>query len=107
MVSNGSKWYKMDQNVIKWVKKEFGYLGLDAAADANNSVAPQHIDEQMDALVTPWICSDTVWCNPPYGKQAKKFVESCPAVIKGDIAKDEAEKLKVALEAAGATCAID
>ena len=39
--------------------------------------------------------------------QAKKFVESCPAVVKGDIAKDEAEKLKVALEAAGATCAIE
>jgi site-specific DNA-methyltransferase (adenine-specific) len=76
--------------VIKWVKQEFGYLGLDAAADANNSVAPQHIDEQMDALVTPWICSDTVWCNPPYGKQAKEFVEraidqvakgNCPRVV--------------------------
>ena len=39
--------------------------------------------------------------------QAKKFVESCPAVVKGDIAKDEAEKLKVALEGAGATCVIE
>ena len=38
--------------------------------------------------------------------QAKKFVESCPAVVKADIAKDEAEKLKTALEAAGATCSI-
>ena len=32
--------------------------------------------------------------------QAKKFVESCPAVVKADIAKDDAEKLKTALEAA-------
>ena len=38
--------------------------------------------------------------------QAKKFVESTPAVVKADIAKDEAEKLKTALEAAGATCSI-
>ena len=38
--------------------------------------------------------------------QAKKFVESCPAVVKADIGKDEAEKLKTALEAAGAQCAI-
>ena len=38
--------------------------------------------------------------------QAKKFVESSPAVVKADIAKDEAEKLKTALEAAGATCSI-
>ena len=38
--------------------------------------------------------------------QAKKFVESCPAVLKSDIAKEEAEKLKTALEGAGATCTI-
>merc|ERR1712002_1436782 len=33
--------------------------------------------------------------------QAKKFVESCPAVVKADIPKDEAEKLKDALAEAG------
>merc|ERR1719328_844864 len=38
--------------------------------------------------------------------QAKKFVESAPAVVKADLAKDEAEKLKTVLEAAGATCSI-
>ena len=39
--------------------------------------------------------------------QAKKFVESAPAVVKADLAKDEAEKLKTALEGAGATCVIE
>ena len=39
--------------------------------------------------------------------QAKKFVESAPAVVKADIAKDEAEALKKALEAAGAECEIE
>jgi len=39
--------------------------------------------------------------------QAKKFVESCPAVVKADIGKDEAEKLKKALEAVGAECKIE
>lgn len=38
--------------------------------------------------------------------QAKKFVESCPAVLKSDIAKEDAEKLKTALEGAGASCTI-
>jgi phage N-6-adenine-methyltransferase len=61
--------------IIKWVDKEFGPIGLDAAADVDNSVAPDFIDEKMDALVTPWISDDVVWCNPPYGKEAKKFVE--------------------------------
>merc|ERR1739838_604150 len=39
--------------------------------------------------------------------QAKKFVESAPAVVKADLAKDEAEKLKTALESAGGTCVIE
>merc|ERR1711862_520236 len=39
--------------------------------------------------------------------QAKKFVESAPAIVKADLAKDEADKLKTVLEAAGATCSID
>lgn len=39
--------------------------------------------------------------------QAKKFVESAPAVVKTDIGKDEAEALKKALEAAGGECNID
>nr|CAG4652388.1 EOG090X0O3H [Triops cancriformis] len=38
--------------------------------------------------------------------QAKKFVESAPAVVKADVAKDEADKLVAALNAAGATCEI-
>ena len=39
--------------------------------------------------------------------QAKKFVESAPAIVKEDLSKDEAEKLKKALEGAGAKCSID
>lgn len=39
--------------------------------------------------------------------QAKKFVESAPAVVKTDLSKDEAESLKKVLEAAGASCSID
>nr|CAG4641418.1 EOG090X0O3H [Eulimnadia texana] len=38
--------------------------------------------------------------------QAKKFVESVPTVVKADIGKDEAEKLKDAITAAGGICEI-
>jgi large subunit ribosomal protein L7/L12 len=38
--------------------------------------------------------------------QAKKFVESAPTIIKADLSKEEAEKLKAAFEAVGATCEI-
>ncbi|XP_046663314.1 54S ribosomal protein L12, mitochondrial [Homalodisca vitripennis] len=39
--------------------------------------------------------------------QAKKFVESAPAVVKADISKDEAEKLKEALVKVGAEIVIE
>ena len=39
--------------------------------------------------------------------QAKKFVESAPAVVKTDLSKDEADKLKAALELVGGTCKIE
>lgn len=39
--------------------------------------------------------------------QAKKFVESAPAVVKADIPKDEAEKLKEAIEKVGGTVLVD
>ena len=39
--------------------------------------------------------------------QAKKFVESAPATVKTDIAKDEAEKIKEALAAVGAEAEIE
>lgn len=39
--------------------------------------------------------------------QAKKFVESAPTVVKADLPKDEAEKLKEALCKVGAECVIE
>ncbi|XP_014256791.1 39S ribosomal protein L12, mitochondrial [Cimex lectularius] len=39
--------------------------------------------------------------------QAKKFVESCPTVVKADVGKDEAEKLKEALSKVGAEVVIE
>ena len=39
--------------------------------------------------------------------QAKKFVESAPAVVKADVAKDEAEKIQAALQAVGGECVVE
>ncbi|CAH0389210.1 unnamed protein product [Bemisia tabaci] len=39
--------------------------------------------------------------------QAKKFVESAPAVVKADLPKEDAEKLKEALQKVGAEVAIE
>lgn len=39
--------------------------------------------------------------------QAKKFVESAPTVVRADIPKEEADKLKEAIEKVGGTVQID
>ena len=39
--------------------------------------------------------------------QAKKFVESAPQVVQGELQKEEAEKLKEAIEAAGGVTEIE
>ena len=39
--------------------------------------------------------------------QAKKFVEGVPQVVQADVKKEEAERLKAALEAVGGIVEID
>ena len=39
-------------------------------------------------------------------KEAKALVDGCPSVVKDDVPKEEAEKIKADLEAAGATVAL-
>lgn len=39
--------------------------------------------------------------------QAKKFVESLPAVVRSDVSKEEAEELKEGLIAAGGECTVE
>lgn len=45
--------------------------------------------------------------RPLYLKQAKKLVESLPQEIRANVSKEEAEKLKAALEAAGGTVELE
>ena len=42
-----------------------------------------------------------------HDSQAKKFVEEAPQVLKKDVSKEEAEKLKAALEAVGGVVEIE
>ena len=46
-------------------------------------------------------CMCDVLCMNPLAPQAKKLVEGVPQVIKKDVNKEEAEKLRGALETAG------
>lgn len=58
----------------EWVWKPYGPFDLDAAATAENSLAPRFITKEMDAFETNWLDlvprGSKVWCNPPYSKEA-------------------------------------
>lgn len=49
------------------VERRFGKIGLDVAADANNTVAPRFYDVNDDGLAQPWDAKLS-WCNPPFAK---------------------------------------
>ena len=55
---------------------EFDFT-LDAAASYENTKCHDHIDEQEDALKTPWDAGapGAVWLNPPYGRIMPKFIQ--------------------------------
>jgi hypothetical protein len=62
------------QEVVQAVKSVLGYIDLDAASceQANRVVgASRYFDIRDNALNQKWI-ADTVFCNPPYGKDQNK-----------------------------------
>ena len=60
-----------------------------------------HVCVCMCMYVYVCVCMCDVLCMDPFTPQAKKLVEGVPQVIKKDVNKEEAEKLRSALEAAG------
>jgi phage N-6-adenine-methyltransferase len=62
------------------VAREFGPFDTDAAASAQNALAPHFWDEQEDALKQDW-AGRRIWCNPPYGRTIKKWVAKAASII--------------------------
>lgn len=57
-----------------WVYKPLGPFDLDAAATRENTIAPRFITAEDDAFTCDWTKfaphGSSVWCNPPYSKEA-------------------------------------
>ena len=53
--------------------REFEFT-IDAAAAAANALLPRYWTIQDNALAQNW-AGERVWCNPPYGREQKAFVE--------------------------------
>ena len=46
---------------------------IDAAASPQNALLPRYWTKDDDALMTDWF-GERVYCNPPYGRMAGKFI---------------------------------
>lgn len=61
------------QWVVDWLAEFYGPFDLDPAATTENAKAERFYTEADDGLKQPWNCI-RAFCNPPYGKDAGKWV---------------------------------
>lgn len=54
------------------------HFTLDAAADHNNHKCPRYFTREEDGLLQSWE-GETVWCNPPYGRDVRAWVKKAYA----------------------------
>lgn len=74
--SSKSDEWETPPEFIQMIKNRWLYKGfdLDAAATAENAVAPKFFTKEDDALKQEW--KGTVWLNPPYSR-LKEFMKKC------------------------------
>lgn len=92
-----------------------GSMGAPKSADDEEEVAPQKVQTSFKVKLmkfdekqkVPLIKEIKNLLEGMNLVQAKKFVESAPTIVKEDIPKDEAEKLKEALQKVGAVIEIE
>ena len=74
MTSNTDEW-ETPQWLFDQLNDEFHFT-LDPCSTDENAKCEKHYTRKDDGLAKDW-SGETVWCNPPYGKQLPLWVEKC------------------------------
>jgi site-specific DNA-methyltransferase (adenine-specific) len=61
------------QDMFDELHREFNFT-VDAAAGKDNAKCKRYFDKETNGLVQSW-AGETVWCNPPYGRQIGKWMK--------------------------------
>ena len=61
------------QDVFDKLDAEF-HFALDVAATENSAKCANFFTPETDGLNQSWSCCGSVFCNPPYGRELKKWV---------------------------------
>lgn len=64
--------------VIEWVIRNVGIIGLDAAADEETAICHRYL---TDAFIDPWPVVGVAFCNPPYSRRAGGLAAWCELMV--------------------------
>ena len=73
--SNASCEWSTPQDFFDALDAEFHFT-LDPCSTDDNAKCKKHYTKEQDGLVQDW-SDETVFCNPPYGREMPKWVKKC------------------------------
>ena len=74
MTSNTCEW-ATPQDLFDDLNREF-YFTLDPCSTDENAKCEKHYTKEQDGLAQDWT-GETVFCNPPYGREMPKWIQKC------------------------------
>lgn len=75
MFSSAKQDWETPQDFFDKLNEEFHFT-LDACATMENAKCPKFYTQDEDGLKQSWE-GNTVWCNPPYGREIGHWVRKC------------------------------
>jgi len=76
MFSSDSNEWETPKWLFNALNDEFNF-DLDPCASAENALAVHYFNKYSNCLTHSWAPFESVFCNPPYGRDLKKFVKKC------------------------------
>ena len=73
MFSSGTEHWSTPIELFDELNLEHKFT-VDVCADTTNYKVKRYFNKKMDGLSQSWI-GETAWCNPPYGREIKLWVE--------------------------------
>ena len=72
--SDSAEW-ETPQKLFDELNDEFRFT-LDVCSTDENAKCEKHFTKEQDGLIQDW-SGETVWCNPPYGREICNWVRKC------------------------------
>ena len=75
MFSSNTEEWSTPQDFFDKLNDEFHFT-LDVCSTHENAKCKKHYTKDDDGLSQDWT-GETVWCNPPYGREMPKWIQKC------------------------------